>query len=765
MIWPFRREADDARPAPPRRSTRRRSSGRRGGSGSGSGRGRSPTWRGRTTGPGRASGLTFAELRAYEPGDDVRHLDWNVTARQGRPYVRRFVEERALTLWLIVDVSASLRFGPEGRTKADRAAQAAALLATAAIQNGDRVGPGPGQRPGRGRAAARRRAPPPRPAGPGPGRHARRPRGGPTWRSGLARLGRSTRRALVVVLSDFLTVEPASALADASRGGTRWSPSGWSSPARRPSPTSGLIDLEDAELGTTRTVDAGSRRVRDAYARAAEARTRDFRRWCARRGRRRARRLDGRRPDRPADPVLRRPGRSPRRAVMTPDRSRRRPEALVPPRPNLGPEPWPEARAGPASAGRRAWPWPSVLAARPGGGGRRRRSTAGRPAPGEPVRPRSASRTRRPRSRLIAASEAVRAALDRRLRAGLGGEDDRGDRRRARRSSSGSAPRRSTRLVAFLRRGRPRQVRRRRAAAAGRATGRPGPARFVGDCGGRGEVEDQREVIRADRRAEPAVDDGQVVGDEGVVDRDPVRRPGRPARLPAEPEPAVAQARVPEEVGEVRRAVGACSCRRPRSASPPSPRTRPARAASSAPERRALAAARTARRGGPARGAGCCPAKSNVAWSNGLPPGTSGSAGRRPRSAARGTRGPGPGLVVAGVLDAVGILRADRLEAGQPGVGDLDQADDVGPLAADQADRGRRDRGCRPARWPSGRGAASGEPGSGGTGFGPAVADQVGPPARAASSAEADREPAGGPGPSTAAASRLDGQRGLAEVA
>src|SRR3954462_2424295 len=84
-------------------------------------------------------GLTFAELRAYEPGDDVRPLDWNVTARQGRPYVRRFIEERALTLWLIVDVSASLPFDPEGRTKADRASQAAALLAPAAIQNGDRV--------------------------------------------------------------------------------------------------------------------------------------------------------------------------------------------------------------------------------------------------------------------------------------------------------------------------------------------------------------------------------------------------------------------------------------------------------------------------------------------------------------------------------------------------------------------------------------------------------------------------------------------------
>ncbi len=85
-------------------------------------------------------GLTFAELRAYEPGDEVRHIDWKATARQGRPYVRRYVEERSLCLWLAVDVSASLRFGDEGKSKADRAAQAAALLAAAAIQNGDRAG-------------------------------------------------------------------------------------------------------------------------------------------------------------------------------------------------------------------------------------------------------------------------------------------------------------------------------------------------------------------------------------------------------------------------------------------------------------------------------------------------------------------------------------------------------------------------------------------------------------------------------------------------
>src|SRR5262245_35976454 len=67
-------------------------------------------------------GLTFAELRAYEPGDDVRHLDWNVTARQGKPFVRRYVEERALWLWLVVDVPASRRVGRGPQRQASPAA-------------------------------------------------------------------------------------------------------------------------------------------------------------------------------------------------------------------------------------------------------------------------------------------------------------------------------------------------------------------------------------------------------------------------------------------------------------------------------------------------------------------------------------------------------------------------------------------------------------------------------------------------------------------
>ncbi len=137
MVWPFRRREPPARPAPidaaaiVRRARRLRFRVRPGAV---------SQLAGAYHGARPGIGLTFAELRAYEPGDDVRHLDWNVTARQGRPFVRRYIEERCLSLWLVVDVSASMRFGPERGTKADRAAQAAALLATAAIQNGDRAG-------------------------------------------------------------------------------------------------------------------------------------------------------------------------------------------------------------------------------------------------------------------------------------------------------------------------------------------------------------------------------------------------------------------------------------------------------------------------------------------------------------------------------------------------------------------------------------------------------------------------------------------------
>ncbi len=88
----------------------------------------------------KGSGLSFEDVREYQPGDDVRSIDWNVTARTGRPHLKRFVEERELTILLAVDLSASLRFGSTATTKRTVAAEMAALLAFAAIGNGDRVG-------------------------------------------------------------------------------------------------------------------------------------------------------------------------------------------------------------------------------------------------------------------------------------------------------------------------------------------------------------------------------------------------------------------------------------------------------------------------------------------------------------------------------------------------------------------------------------------------------------------------------------------------
>jgi len=88
----------------------------------------------------RGKGLEFAEVREYVPGDDVRSIDWNVTARTGEPHVKRFVEERELTVMLLVDVSASQDFGSGRRSKLEAAVELSALLAMSAVENGDKVG-------------------------------------------------------------------------------------------------------------------------------------------------------------------------------------------------------------------------------------------------------------------------------------------------------------------------------------------------------------------------------------------------------------------------------------------------------------------------------------------------------------------------------------------------------------------------------------------------------------------------------------------------
>ncbi len=88
----------------------------------------------------KGSGLSFEDVREYQPGDDIRRIDWNVTARTGRPFLKRFVEERELTILLAVDLSGSLRFGSTSSTKRVVASEIAALIALAAIGNGDCVG-------------------------------------------------------------------------------------------------------------------------------------------------------------------------------------------------------------------------------------------------------------------------------------------------------------------------------------------------------------------------------------------------------------------------------------------------------------------------------------------------------------------------------------------------------------------------------------------------------------------------------------------------
>lgn len=88
----------------------------------------------------KGRGMEFSEVREYTPGDDVRSIDWNVTARLGHPYIKRFIEERELTVFFLVDASASLRFGSRGGFKAERAAEITALLALSALRNNDKAG-------------------------------------------------------------------------------------------------------------------------------------------------------------------------------------------------------------------------------------------------------------------------------------------------------------------------------------------------------------------------------------------------------------------------------------------------------------------------------------------------------------------------------------------------------------------------------------------------------------------------------------------------
>jgi uncharacterized protein (DUF58 family) len=213
----------------------------------------------------KGQGMEFSEVREYQPGDEVRTIDWNVSARMRRLFVKRYVEERELTVLLIVDCSGSSRFGTGERDKQSLAAELAAVLALSATRNNDRVGlilcsdrvehvvP-----PRKGRRHALRLV--------------RDVLAWPTTNRGTdlsQALEYSARvlhhRALVFVISDFVTAPVDRALRAVAQRHDVVAVV-MDDPAERTLPNLGVIRVVDPETGKLVEVDSSATGVRDAYA-------------------------------------------------------------------------------------------------------------------------------------------------------------------------------------------------------------------------------------------------------------------------------------------------------------------------------------------------------------------------------------------------------------------------------------------------------------------------------------------------------------------
>ncbi|HJN93984.1 MAG TPA: DUF58 domain-containing protein [Dehalococcoidia bacterium] len=243
----------------------------------------------------RGRGLEFSDIRAYLPGDDVRFIDWNVTARRGEPYIKQFVEEREQTVFLLLDVSASESFGTVGRSVQSYATEVAGLLGFAAALNNDRVG-----------AAAFSSeltyTLPPRKGSrhilrllhdllalqlpdPGPGPQTTQDAAGTDLPQAIEYASRLLRRGSVIfIISDFLGESLAGERDGPMRDGVEGSPARWDAPLRRLAmqhdvvalvvhdpheaaiPAGGLVTVQDSESGQTRTLEAdvAARHLSDA---------------------------------------------------------------------------------------------------------------------------------------------------------------------------------------------------------------------------------------------------------------------------------------------------------------------------------------------------------------------------------------------------------------------------------------------------------------------------------------------------------------------
>lgn len=253
----------------------------------------------------KGRGVEFDEVRPYVPGDDVRTIDWNVTARMGAPYIKRYVEERQLTLMLMADVSASQDYGSGARSKREATAELCALLAFSATKSDDKVGlalfhggieqyipPRKGQKHAlrvvrevlahgtdaassassarAGKPESERRRTLGERIGDGlrerfaPMRRPRAPRESTNLRQALEFLMRVTRRRTICfVVSDFLDEGYERALVTANRKHDVIAVL-VTDPAERELPDVGLVALRDAETGATRVVDTGSKSFRES---------------------------------------------------------------------------------------------------------------------------------------------------------------------------------------------------------------------------------------------------------------------------------------------------------------------------------------------------------------------------------------------------------------------------------------------------------------------------------------------------------------------
>ncbi|MGD8867637.1 MAG: DUF58 domain-containing protein [Gemmatimonadales bacterium] len=212
----------------------------------------------------KGQGMEFAEVREYAPGDEYRSIDWNVSARMGHPYVKKYTEERELTVLFAVDMSGSEQFGTRGRFKAEVSAEIAAVIAMAAIRNNDRVGllsftdrieefvP-----PKKGRRHALRLI---------RDLLAFRPLGrGTDIAFALDYLGRILRhRAIIFIISDFLDAGFERSLKLISRRHDLIAIT-VSDPRERSLPDVGYLELIDAESDQRVVLDSGNRYVREQF--------------------------------------------------------------------------------------------------------------------------------------------------------------------------------------------------------------------------------------------------------------------------------------------------------------------------------------------------------------------------------------------------------------------------------------------------------------------------------------------------------------------